>query len=44
MLSARDPPQTKGHVQTESEELENRYFMQMETKRKQESQYSYQRK
>ena len=21
MLSARDPPQTKGHVQTESEEL-----------------------
>ena len=22
MLSARDPPQNKGHIQTESEELE----------------------
>ena len=36
MLSARDPPQTKGHIQTESEGLEKRYFMQMETKRKKE--------
>ena len=42
MLSTRDPPQNKGHIQTESEELEKRYFTQMETKRKQESQYSYQ--
>ena len=35
-LSTRDLPQTKGHIQTESEGLEKRYFMQMETKRKQE--------
>ena len=41
-MSIRDPPQNKGHIQTESEELEKRYFTQMETKRKQESQYSYQ--
>ena len=40
----RDPPQTKGHIQTESEGLEIRYFMQTETKRKQEYQYSYERK
>ena len=32
MLSTRDPPQNKGHIQTESEGLEKRYFMQMETK------------
>ena len=44
MLSTRDPPQTKGHIQTESEGLEKRYFMQTETKRKQEYQYSYQKK
>ena len=36
MLSTRDPPQNKGHIQTESEGLEKRYFTQMETKRKQE--------
>ena len=36
MLSTRDPPQTKGHIHTESEGLEKRYFMQMKTKRKQE--------
>ena len=39
MLSARDPPQNKGHTQTKSERLEkNKYFMQMETKRRQEPQ------
>ena len=32
----------KGHIQTESEGLEKKYSTQMETKRKQESQYSYQ--
>ena len=31
----RDPPQNKGHIQTESEGLEKN-FMQTETKRKQE--------
>jgi len=36
MLSARDPPLNKGHIQTESERLEKRYSMQIETKRKQE--------
>ena len=36
MLSTRDPPQNKGHIQTESEGLEKRYSMQIETKRKQE--------
>ena len=41
MLSTRDPPQNKERIQTESEGLE-KYFTQMETKRKQESQYSYQ--
>ena len=35
MLSTRDPPQNKGCIQTESEGLE-RYFTQMEIKRKQE--------
>ena len=34
--STRDPPQNKGHIQTESEGLEKRYCMQIETKRKQE--------
>ena len=34
MLSTRDPLQTKGHIQTESEGLEKRYFMQIKTKRK----------
>ena len=34
-LSTRDPPQTKGHIQTESQGLE-KDFMQVETKRKQE--------
>ena len=38
----RDPPQSKGHIQTKSEGLEKKYFMQTETKRKQELQYSYQ--
>ena len=36
MLSTRDPPQNKGHIRTESEGLEKRYSMQIETKRKQE--------
>ena len=27
MLSTRDPPQNKGHIQTESEKLEKRYSM-----------------
>ena len=36
MLSTRDPPQNKGHIQPESEGLEKRHFMQMETKIKQE--------
>ena len=40
MLSTRDPPQNKRHIQTKSEGLEKKYFMQTETKRKQESQYS----
>ena len=35
LLSTRDLPQNKGHIQTESEGLE-KYFMQIETKRKQE--------
>ena len=35
MLSIRHPPQNKGHIQTESEGLEKRYFTQIETKRKQ---------
>ena len=35
MLSTRDPPQNKGHIQTESEGLE-KYSMQIETKKKQE--------
>ena len=42
MLSTRDPPQKKGHMQTKSEGLEKNYFTQTETKRKQGSQYSYQ--
>ena len=41
MLSTRDPPQNKGHIQTESEGLEKDYTMQIETKRKQEWKYSY---
>ena len=39
MLSTKDPPQNRGHIQTESEGLEKEfflYFMQIETKRKQE--------
>ena len=42
MLSTRDPPQNKGHTQTKSEGLEENISMQTETKRKHESQYSYQ--
>ena len=42
MLSTRDPPQNKGYIQTENEVLEKKYFTQMETKIKQESQYLYQ--
>ena len=42
MLSTRDPPQNKGHIQTKSKGLEKKYFTQTETKRKQEAQYSYQ--
>ena len=41
MLSTKDPPQSKGHVHTESEGLEKN-FTQMEAKGKQELQYSYQ--
>ena len=41
MLFTRDPPQSKGHTQIEIEGLEKK-FTQMETKRKQELQYSYQ--
>ena len=36
MLSIRDPSKNKGHIQTESEGLEKRYSVQIETKRKQE--------
>ena len=36
MLSTRDPPQNKGHIQTESEKLEKRYSMQIEIKIKKE--------
>ena len=32
MLSTRDPPQNRGHIQTESEGLE-KYSTQIETKR-----------
>ena len=42
MLSTRDPPQNKGHIQTESEGLGKKYFTQTENKIKQELQYSYQ--
>ena len=38
MLSTGDPPQNRGHIQTESEGLE-RYSMQIETKRKQDLNY-----
>ena len=41
MLPTRDPSQSKVHIQTESEGLEKRCIMQIETKRKQEWQYSY---
>ena len=41
MLSTRDLPQHKGHLQTESEGLK-KDFKQMKTKRKQKQQYSYQ--
>ena len=36
MPSTRDPPQNKGHIQTESEGIEKDIFIQVETKRKQE--------
>ena len=43
MLATRDPPQNKGHIEIESEEQgKKKYFMQMENKRKQELQFSYQ--
>ena len=42
MLPTRDPPQNKGHIQTEREGLGKHIPWKMETKRKQESQYSYQ--
>ena len=44
MLSMRDPPQNKGHIHTEIEWLEEDISWKMETKRKQEWQYSYQKK
>ena len=34
MVSTRDPPQNKGHIQTEREGLEKIYFMQMEILKK----------
>ena len=34
ILSKRDPLQTYGHIQTESEGMEKRYSMQMDIKRK----------
>jgi len=36
MLSTRDPPQNKQHIQTKIEGLKKRYSTQIETKRKQE--------
>ena len=42
MLSTRDPLQNKGHIQTESEGLEKDIPRKLETKIKQELQYSYQ--
>ena len=42
MLSTRDPPQTKGHMHSESEGMEKAISCKTETKRKQEQQYSYQ--
>jgi len=36
ILSTKDPPQNKGHIQTESEGLEKKYSTHIETKRKQE--------
>ena len=36
------PTSKQGNTQTESEGLEKKYFMQTETKRKEELQYSYQ--
>ena len=32
MLSTRDPPQTQGYLQTESKEMGEGYFMQIEIK------------
>ena len=34
MLSARDPPQNKEHIQTEIEGLKKKYFMQNEDQKK----------
>ena len=34
MLSTRDPPQNKGHIQTKSEGLEKNISLQTETKKK----------
>ena len=42
MLSRRDPPQNKGHIQTESEGLQKDIPCKQRPKRKQEQQYSYQ--
>ena len=44
MLSTRDPPRNKGHIQTESEGLgkKKKKFHANGDQRKQESQYSYQ--
>ena len=33
MLSTKDPPQNKGHIQTEREGMEKRCFMQMRPKK-----------
>ena len=41
MLPIRDLAQGKAYAQTENEEMEKRYFMQAEMKRKQELHHSY---
>ena len=41
MLSTRDPPQNKGHIETESEGL-GKDTPHKQTKRKKEEQHSYQ--
>ena len=42
MLSTKDPPQNKGHIQTGSEWLEKDISCKWRPKKMQEQQYSYQ--